>query len=77
MSMALKSIPPATVTYKLKVCSCIPCSFSISQRYSPSSSCLTLENPRMICPGPLVQLLHWLGGQVFGALEPCDGRNGV
>merc|ERR1719495_2476746 len=67
ISMALKSIPPATVTYRLKVCSCIPCSFSISTLYSPSSSCFTFWNPRMICPGPLVQLLHL--GSVARSLE--------
>merc|ERR1719192_1344041 len=67
MSMALKSMPPATVTYKLNVCSTIPCSFSISTLYSPSSSCFTFWNPRMICPGPLVQLLHL--GSVARSLE--------
>ena len=72
MSMALKSMPPATVTYRLNVCSCIPCSFSISTLYSPSSSCFTLENPRMIWPGALVQLLHL--GSVDRSLESCDTR---
>ena len=57
------------VTYRLKVCSCMPCSFSISTRYSPSSSCFTLEKPRMILSGPAVQLLHL--GSVARSLEHC------
>ena len=62
------------MTYKLNVCSCMPCSFSISTRYSPSSSCLTLEKPRMILSGPAVQLLHL--GSVARSLEHW-GEGGV
>ena len=59
------------MTYKLNVCSCMPCSFSISTRYSPSSSCLTFWKPRMILSGPAVQLLHL--GSVARSLEHWGG----
>ena len=63
------------MTYKLNVCSCMPCSFSISTRYSPSSSCLTFWKPRMILSGPAVQLLHL--GSVARSLEHWGGEGRV